>query len=120
MNISQLLERVERHRPDINYSNSDYLRIINNLYDDIYTNIYMTHNDCPNRTQYLSKDSEIDIPIRFSDLYYYYLLAQIDYENADITRYSNDMLNFNSLYEEYQRAYNREHLPTVKARMGGY
>lgn len=54
----------------------------------------------------------------YSDLYIYYLEAQIDRCNQEFTRYNNDMILFNNAYEEFANFYNRTHAPIKRNRAG--
>lgn len=120
MKISELIERIEKQRPDLNYSNEEYLDMIYSLYDEIYLNVFATHENCPNKKTRLCLNDELELPNRYCDLYFYYLLSQLDFANADITRYSNDMIIFNRLFEEFEKYYNRNNLPLLKNTVGGY
>ena len=53
----------------------------------------------------------------YAELYVMWLIAKIDLHNAEIGRYNNDILEFNALYQAYERWYNRTHAPkTAKIR----
>lgn len=52
-------------------------------------------------------DSETDYerkliaPDRYASLYVYYLMAMIDFSNAETERYNNDMVMFNTAFTEF-------------------
>ncbi len=56
-------------------------------------------------------NTELLVPEPYSDLYIKYLFAQIDFNNAEFTRYNNSMVMFNYAYQQYADAYNRNHMP---------
>jgi hypothetical protein len=49
------------------------------------------------------------IPFPHEDVYLKWLMAQIDYANADIDRYNNSMVMFQTQYEAFVDAWTREH-----------
>jgi len=44
-------------------------------------------------------------------MYAYYLVAMIDLGNQDVAMYNNSSAYFNTLYENWQKKWRREHLP---------
>jgi len=51
------------------------------------------------------------VPNPYSDMYIKYLFAQIDFNNAEFTRYNNDMMMYNAAYTTYAQYYNRTNMP---------
>lgn len=51
------------------------------------------------------------VPEPYSDVYVKYLFTQIDFNNAEFTRYNNSMAMFNAAYSTYQNYYNRTVMP---------
>lgn len=62
-------------------------------------------------------DSHLLVPAPFEGVYALYLEAMIDFYNKEYTRYNNVMLMFNAKFDEYKKAYIREHMPKSA---GGY
>lgn len=58
----------------------------------------------------LSGDDEIIADDAYGILYVYYIIAQIDFFNGEIDRYTNDMIMFNTALDEYKNYYHRNHL----------
>lgn len=50
-------------------------------------------------------------PYPHDELYIAYLKMKIDEENGETTRYNNSAAMFNSLYSDYVKWYNRNHMP---------
>lgn len=50
-------------------------------------------------------------PEPYSDVYIKYLIAQMDFYLAEFARYNNDMVMFNTAYDEFARWYHRTHKP---------
>ncbi len=49
------------------------------------------------------------IPYPHEDVYLKWLMAQIDYANADFERYNNSMMMFQTQFESFADAFTREH-----------
>lgn len=49
------------------------------------------------------------IPFPHEDVYVKWLMAQIDYANADFERYNNSMMMFQNQYESFVDAFTRAH-----------
>ena len=56
-------------------------------------------------------DKEMLVAEPYADLYLHHLMAQIDYHNAEMTRYNNSMVMFNMAFSAYAAWYNRTHMP---------
>lgn len=46
----------------------------------------------------------------YDELYLHYLISQMDFYNAEISRYNNSSAMFNTVYNEFEAAYNRDHM----------
>lgn len=57
---------------------------------------------------------ELLVPFPFDELYVAYLKAKIDEENGETARYNNSAATFNMLLMDYEKAYNRDHMPIRK------
>ena len=51
------------------------------------------------------------VPAPFDVVYLRWLEAQIDYYNGEIARYNNSMMMYQASFDDYQRYYNRNHMP---------
>lgn len=54
-------------------------------------------------------DTELLIPHPFEDVYTLFLEAKIDYYNREYGNYNNSVLRFETMFDEYKKAYIREH-----------
>lgn len=61
-----------------------------------------------------SLETDLLIPDSHSDVYMKWLEAQIDYNNGEYGKYNNVMLAYNSEWQEFERWYNRTHMPKGK------
>ena len=55
------------------------------------------------------------VPAPWEELYLHYMQAQIDYENGDMTRYTNGAALFNNSFAAYKNHYNRTYVPKGQA-----
>lgn len=56
-------------------------------------------------------EAELLVGVPYDNLYIHYLEAQIDYYNGEIARYNNSMMMYQAAFDDYQRNYNRTHMP---------
>ena len=62
-------------------------------------------------------DTVLIVPAPYDEIYVRWLGAQIDYSNGEYGRYGNSMTMYNASYANYERFYNRNHMPIDK---GGF
>ena len=55
--------------------------------------------------------TELLVSTPHDDIYIRWLEAQIDYANGEYGKYQNAMAMFNAAYSNYERYYNRNHMP---------
>ena len=58
--------------------------------------------------------TELLVPAPYDEMYLRWMEAQIDYHNGEYGKYNNAIDMFNTDYEEYQKYYNRTHMPVGK------
>lgn len=56
-------------------------------------------------------DTQLLVPHPWEGIYAKYLEAQIDLHNKDYEDYNNTIMVFNAKFDEYKKAYIREHRP---------
>ena len=117
MTVGEIIQGVEKARPGCNLSLDDLLFEINSISKEIYDNIVSMHENCGEYRKLTSEAETIDIPDFYSDIFKYRLMAKIDIENTDITRYSNNMILYNNLLSSYKDWYTRNHIPKQKAKL---
>lgn len=57
------------------------------------------------------QEEELLLQGRYSAVYRFWIEAQIDWYNAEIGKYNNAMALFNTVWQDWMNAYNREHMP---------
>lgn len=60
-------------------------------------------------------DTELLVSAPYDDIYIKWLEAQIDYANREYDKYNNSIMAYNDAYVEYERYYNRTHMPKSKS-----
>lgn len=62
-------------------------------------------------TEDTSDETVLLVEAPFEDIYIKWLEAQIDYANGEYGKYNNSVSMYNTAYSEYERFYNRTHMP---------
>ncbi|MBQ4602050.1 MAG: hypothetical protein IJB24_04235 [Clostridia bacterium] len=117
MIIRDVIDRVEQQRAGCDISLEEYISCLNILEEDIYTNIISAHEGKAEFDAHTSEDDTLLVPDMYADLYSFWLFARIDLANGDIGGYTNNMILYNNLMDEYSRYYTRSHMPKTKGRV---
>lgn len=115
MTIQEAINQCDTMKPN-QYSHNDKIRwlsiidgkIKNEIIDEHIGFELITFEGYDDVTE---TDTVLLVPEPYSDLYVLYLFAQIDFNNAEFTRYNNSVMMFNSSYVAYQNYYNRKNMP---------
>ena len=103
--IEDIIAAVDSLYPNT-YERKDKEKWINDVERRVQIEIVDTHEN-PD----IKKENELYVTKPYTDVYVYYLEAQIDKHNTEYDRYSNHMSLFNSTYQDYAAYYNRTHMP---------
>ena len=117
MTVAQMIRNIERSRPGCNLSLDEFLYEMNKVNKEVFENILSKHEGEKEYIPLLNDTDIINIPDAYTELFKYRILAFIDMENGDITRYSNDMILYNNLLSAYGDWYTRTHMPKQKAKL---
>ena len=118
MTVNDIITAAERLRPGSGMATDEYIGCLNRLEEDIYSNIIACHQGAMPFSLHTDISDVLQAPDMYADLYKFYILAQIDIANGDITRYSNNMILYNNLLSEYRDWYTRNHMPLVYGKLG--
>ena len=111
MKVGQVISDVDELKPN-QYSDNTKIQWINDIEKKVYREIIA------NREGYSGEEPEYSIedyekimlvPDGYAVLYSYYLMAMIDYHNAEINRYNNSMIMFNQAYSDFAGYYYSSH-----------
>ncbi len=120
MTVSNIISQVEKQRGRGALNLEEYLWHINILEEEIYRNILSLYEGAPELICHTGEDEELLGDENYCELYKFYLMAKIDLENGDITRYSNNMILYNTLLDEYADYISRTRRFQKDTRIGGY
>ena len=116
MTINQAIEKVNKLK-----DNAFDDEIIKGFLEDcdrrVYREIIETHED--NKFDYdtrypLKGDAQLLAEDGYNDFYTFYAIYQIDVFTGEIERYTNNMILFNTKFDEFSSFYNRRHKPLGK------
>ena len=109
MTPNKVIESVDSKRPNA-YSEEVKLGWINTL--DGMVKRLVHQEDEKNIAPYVypdDMDKELLIPYPFESVYDLYLESMIDYYNREYGNYNNSAMLFEARFDEYKKAYIREH-----------
>ena len=113
MKISDAIYLVDKLKPN-QYSTDLKIGWLSKLDGQIFEEVFKTHEGCPmeafNGYDGEDVERELLVPYPFAeDIYNYFLQAQIDRENGEITKYNQSVTLYNNAYHTFQAWYNRTH-----------
>lgn len=94
---------------------------LSNLDVMVFEDIVSTHEDASltsfdGYTEDTAEDTPLLIPRHYgAEIYRFYLEMQIDLANAEYNKYNASAALFQSAYENYEKSYNRSHMPKQTA-----
>ena len=115
MTIIEAINRVDRSKAN-GYKQQDKVRWLSTLDGIVKREIIDTHeggedvifegygDDTPVTTELL-------VPAPYDDVYIRYLEMQIDYSNGEYAKYNNSADAYNLAFSDFEKHYNREHMP---------
>lgn len=120
MTIIEAIHAIDSIKPN-GYSQSDKVRWLSMLDGLVKAEIIDTHegaegvvfNGYDDNTPL---DTVLLIPAPYDNVYVLWLQAQIDYANEETAKYKNSSSAYNHAYNEFQRYYNRTHMPCSQPR----
>lgn len=113
MTIKEIIDKTDTLKPN-QYSAADKMDWLSDLDGRIMQEVILRHEhdaDLPAFIRYSSDSDELLVDDVYRDVYLYYLMAQIDFYNAEYGRYNNSSAAFNQAYSDYSRNYHGKHAP---------
>ncbi len=117
MTVGEIIRSAEKQRPGSTLTAGEYLSYINRVEEDIFSNIISSHEGDSELKKCADDTDTLQVPDMYAEIYKFYILAQIDLQNGDITRYSNDMIMYNNLLSSYSDWYTRNHMPKSRGKL---
>ena len=118
MTIIEAINRLDLIKPNT-YTQQEKVRWLSALDGIVKKNIIDTHEGGEDVVfngydEITDISTELLIHAPYDTLYLRWLEAQIDYNNAEFAKYSNSRSMYNAEYAEFERYYNRSHMPLGK------
>lgn len=118
MTISEAINKTDSLKPNT-YGQETKIYWLSNLDGIVFNKIIKTHEGAENEEfkGYFDDtplDTELIISAPYDDIYVKWLESQIDYANREYDKYNNSIVAYNDAYAEYERHYNRTHMPKGK------
>lgn len=117
MKIIEAINRIDSLKQNT-YSESNKVAWLSRLDTMVKKHIIDTHEgDEVTFTGYddcTDLQKELLIPEPYDRAYLLWMEAQIDYYNGEYDKYNNAIDTFDAVYEDYQKYYNRTHMPKGK------
>ena len=119
MTIIEAIAIIDSVKPN-GYSQSDKIRWLSKLDGKVKEEIIDAHEGGENKpfsgyNDNTDLETKLLIDETYTDIYRYWLEAQIDYANAEYGKYNNSITTYNAVYDSYAKAYHRKNMPkTVK------
>lgn len=115
MKISEAIAQL-RSIKENQYDDETLVRWLSDVEGRIYEEVIKWHEDTDDIAHGpYSPDGDMDtalmVPNPYDDLYIKYLMAQVDYHNAELARYNNSMVMYNIALSDFANWYNRSHRP---------
>ena len=117
MTIIEAITKVDTLKPNA-YSTTDKISWLSRL-DGMVKRLIIDTHEGGEDVVFTGYDSETDMETEllvaapFNDIYLRWLEAQIDYSNAEFSKYNNSILMFNAAFDVFSNYYNRNHTPAA-------
>ena len=117
MKIIEAINKIDALMPN-SYNLGDKIRWLSNLDGTVKQNIIDKFVGSENVSfegynAETDLETELLVPAPYDEMYVYWLQAQIDYWNQELSKYNNSVAMYNTAYSEFERWYIRNHMPKV-------
>lgn len=118
MTLIEAISRIDTLKPNT-YDPGIKVYWLSNIDGIIFNKIIKTHEGAETEefNGYVAEtpmDTKLLVPAPYDDIYIKWLEAQIDYANREYDKYNNSIVAYNEAYTEFERHYNRTHMPKGK------
>ena len=113
MKVIEAIERCDSLKPNT-YSQEAKFGWLAELDGMIHTNIIMTHEHTEEQETLPAEytgDTELLVHSPYDSIYTAWHQVKIDFYNGEIGRYNNSKVAYNDALSEFERYYNRTHMP---------
>lgn len=118
MTIIEAINRIDTLKPNT-YAQETKVYWLSKLDGIIFDKIIKTHEGAEMEqfdgySAETPMDAKLIVSAPYDDIYIKWFEAQIDYSNREYDKYNNSLVAYNDAYAEYERYYNRTHMPKGK------
>ena len=118
MTLMGAINHIDAVKPN-GYSQIEKIKWLSTLDGIVKAEIIDTHEGGESVTfngydEMTALTQELLIPHPYDDVYIKWLEAQIDYANGEYNKYNNTITVYNKALADFERAYNRTHMPIGK------
>lgn len=118
MTIMEAINRIDAVKPN-SYPQGEKIRWLNTLDSMVKSKVIDTHEGAEavkfeGYTEDTNPSTNLLVPAPYDEMYLFWLESKIDYWNGETGRYNNSISMFNASFEEYEKYYNRTHMPKGK------
>ena len=118
MTIMEAISRINALKPN-NYKPEEKVRWLSTLDGIIKAHIIDTHEGSESvvfdgYTEETNLTTKLLVPAPYDEIYIFWLESQIDYWNGETGKYNNSISMYNTAYAEFEKYYNRTHMPKGK------
>ena len=133
MTIQEVLSEVDGLKPN-EYTDAEKIKWLDHIERTLYLELFALREGDPTETTEINddneetttsgfsgytedtdQDTELLVPEPYSDLYKHYIMAQIDYSQAEYERYAASSSMFNNAYQNFVNYWIRNHKPKKNA-----
>lgn len=115
MTVNDIILKIRAEKDSAQISEAQLLKYLSRIEKTVYTEIVSVRQGREDIKSAPIYDSETDFETElladdeYAELYFFYLCSKIDLNNCDIDLYNNDMIMFNTIFQEYKNSYFAEH-----------
>lgn len=107
MKLTEVIEKIRQTKPNP-YSDDRLTDYINALEQQVQAEVFRTPiAEITNYRWKTNQDTVLLIPPPYDSTYPFYVAAMIDFNNGEFDSYNQNMVQFNTLYDEYKKFYKR-------------
>lgn len=117
MTIIEAINRIDTLVPN-RYELVEKVRWLSTLDGIIKAELIDTHEvndvDFSGYNENTNLNTVLLVPAPYDQIYIFWLESQIDYWNKEMGKYNNSIIMYNTAYSDYEKYYNRTHMPRGK------
>ena len=111
MTVGEIISKTDDRKPN-HYTDADKRDWLSDLDGRILHEVLERYEgEVPEFSRYTSDSAVLLAEDTYCDMYIYYLMAQMDFFNAEFARYNNSSAAFNQAFMDFARQYHRTHVP---------